>query len=501
MAKIKAKLSAIEEFNNVTTRSYIKVYQQALELIPVIERAYLAICTEYEKISRQVLKMQSEVEKIVHRTQSYWNSMRAAEDEAEHQERLMQSILDNPIPVSTIDDEGNEHTEYEIDHNSYNAAENSYKEAKASADTYEGKYNDAKDVESKAKNILAILESLKAYIRNESENVSECLMRTRYVINVLKTETDYNLAALSAVIESINYYLSSKSIFMPIGTSYEEVAVNLDSYSSAKDDFSVNKDRGIKDIFSKLFVKKESADDGFSGVKLSRFVPLKKTKYTEFQEVIINGEKKEAYNTPFESAKKLIQKQGNSYIIYKGEKIDVYGDCGICCVANLLNLANIKNLKSDKNGNIDERAILSVVGELINKNEILKNHISLQETDADDRGGTTPNDRQYILQQCGIESELMHIIPSSPLTINRLKEVVCEGKGVIVSVHAGILWNDVRYDPAHDYHAITLLSVSKDGKDFIYADTGKGVVSSISARDLQWALTGVAANVTTGVIR
>lgn len=501
MAKIKATLSAIEEFNSVTARSYTKVYQQALELLPVIEREYNAIDAEHEKLSKQVVKMQLEVETIEYRTQSYWNSMRAAEDEAYHQEQLMQSILDNPIPVTTTDEEGNEHTEYEVDYDAYNSAEDSYNDAKADAARYEEKFTTAKVVEIKAKNMLASLESLKAYICNESENVSECLARTRYAIDELKSETEYNLAALAAVIESIQYYLSSKSIFMPHGTHYEAVAVNLGSYSSSQGDSSANVDRGISDIFSNLFGKKESADNGFSEVKLSKFAPLKKTKYTEFQEVVLNGEKKEVYNTPFETAKRLIKEQGNSYITYNGQQIDISGNCGICSVANVLNLAGIKNLACGKSANVDERAILSVVEDLIKNNKTLQADISLDEKDAADRGGTTVTDRQYILQQCGVESELMHITPGSPITINRLKEVVCEGRGVIISVHAGILWNDVRYDPHHDYHAITLLSVSKDGKDFIYADTGKGVVSSISAQDLQWALTGVAANVTTGVIR
>ena len=50
-------------------------------------------------------------------------------------------------------------------------------------------------------------------------------------------------------------------------------------------------------------------------------------------------------------------------------------------------------------------------------------------------------------------------------------------------------------------HAISLLSVTEDGSTFIYSDTGRGEINTISANDLATALSGRPANITTNIIR
>ena len=84
-------------------------------------------------------------------------------------------------------------------------------------------------------------------------------------------------------------------------------------------------------------------------------------------------------------------------------------------------------------------------------------------------------------------------------SVEQLSQAIRTGHGVIVSVDAGRLWNDSRYDGGG--HAISLISVSENGDRFIYSDTGVGCVGTISAQELGAVLTGRPANITTNIIR
>ena len=114
-----------------------------------------------------------------------------------------------------------------------------------------------------------------------------------------------------------------------------------------------------------------------------------------------------------------------------------------------------------------------------------------------DRGSSSSFSRQELLSQCGLETELLAIDYDRQKTVQQLAEKISSGHGVIVSVDAGRLWKNGQSGG----HAISLISVSKDGKTFIYNDTGMGVMGTISAEELGKALTGMPANVTTNIIR
>lgn len=120
-------------------------------------------------------------------------------------------------------------------------------------------------------------------------------------------------------------------------------------------------------------------------------------------------------------------------------------------------------------------------------------------SDPNERGGTTAYGRQEIMGKYGLSTDIYPIPTSKQEAVSHLSNKISTGHGVIVSVDAGVLWNDYNY--LGSGHAISLISVSDSGDRFIYSDTGTGQVGEISASRLSKALTGRPANITRNIIR
>ena len=124
-------------------------------------------------------------------------------------------------------------------------------------------------------------------------------------------------------------------------------------------------------------------------------------------------------------------------------------------------------------------------------------------------GGTGPKDRQAILNHFGIDSG---IIPMNRGTggeiddssIRQIADNVSSGRGVIVSVHADMLWNDAPVG-IDDYHAVTVTSVKKNSAGevlgFYICDSAQGGTTYYTADKVRRCLTGAPMNVTYPIIR
>ena len=130
-------------------------------------------------------------------------------------------------------------------------------------------------------------------------------------------------------------------------------------------------------------------------------------------------------------------------------------------------------------------------------------------TDSELNGNTNPKSRQEILKHFGIDSDIVSIKHDTDGSIAysnvlQIADYVSEGKGVIISVHANILWHDTDID-LNDYHAVTVTSVKKssmgDVLGFYICDSAIGDTTYYSADKVRKALTGVPMNVTKSIIR
>ena len=199
------------------------------------------------------------------------------------------------------------------------------------------------------------------------------------------------------------------------------------------------------------------------------------------------------YDSPNEMNQYLYGQQGSADPLFQGT-------CGLCSCANILRLAGV---------NATEAEMISYASNTKSSNSLFGNLCQTGYSDPRMNGGTSPKDRQEILSHFGIDSGIFQLTHNddgsiSDDSITQIADRVSEGRGVILSVHADILWHDAPVG-VDDYHAITVTSVKKDQNGnalgFYVCDSAMGGTSYYPAAKIQRALTGAPMNVTYSIIR
>lgn len=185
------------------------------------------------------------------------------------------------------------------------------------------------------------------------------------------------------------------------------------------------------------------------------------------------------YNSPFKTGGQLISAQG---------AVPGYRNtCGVVSCANIARLAGV---------NMSEQQALSSAlsnGWCQQQKHTLFTHRVI------DGGGTSPAGRQALLAHMGIDSHL------EAANVNSISQRVGEGRGVIISVRAGMLWGTGE----NGLHAITVTSVVRnpDGSPYGFyvcdsGTNGRDASKFYTAGEIASALTpGRPMNVTTNIIR
>ena len=204
-----------------------------------------------------------------------------------------------------------------------------------------------------------------------------------------------------------------------------------------------------------------------------------------------NASGMEVYDSPLEVDQYLYSKQGSAYDNFKGT-------CGLCSCANVLRLAGVYYGEKEM---IDYAA--DTQGGLFSPRLCTVNPFS-----ASASGGTTPKQRQQILDHFGVSSSVWNIKTdadgkTSIETINDIGKWVSEGRGVIVDVDAGLFYNSPpNYGKGH---AVTITSVEKnkygDVTAFYILDSNQGTIKCNSWEVQEMLRTFVGINVTSQIIR
>ena len=156
------------------------------------------------------------------------------------------------------------------------------------------------------------------------------------------------------------------------------------------------------------------------------------------------------------------------------------GTCGLCSCVNVLRLAGC---------HISEYQLVDYA---------TKNGLCVKgKSDPRDNGGTSYYGRERLLMAFGMESEC------HPADVHTLSHYVSQGRGAIISVYAGKLYNG--YSDGSDSHAITVTSVKtdSDGKTigFYVCDSNGYPAKYYTAEQINNALTGRPMNITKAIIR
>lgn len=198
------------------------------------------------------------------------------------------------------------------------------------------------------------------------------------------------------------------------------------------------------------------------------------------------------YDSPTEMNAFLYKEQGSA-------KWNYQGTCGLCSCANVLRLAGV---------NATEREMIDYAAHTNAPNSIEK-LCATGHLNAGRNGGTNPEGRQAILEHFGIDSGLFSVEKdnsgyASAQTMNIISDAVASGKGVILSVHADMLWHDAPYG-INDYHAVTVTSVKKDNLGnvlgYYICDSARGGTTYYEAEKVRRCLTGARMNITHQIVR
>ena len=191
------------------------------------------------------------------------------------------------------------------------------------------------------------------------------------------------------------------------------------------------------------------------------------------------------FNTPEVTGQKLNSDQGQADPNFKGT-------CGLCSCQNVLTLAGM---------DVSEKQLIEYAVSHRDPHEINGEALCSHSGHPDENGGTNAIERKIILSAFGIPSRL------ESATIHNVVRFVEEGKGVIASVHAGVLWN-CYFGTDDDYHAVTVTSIERNKKGDVTAvyicDSGRRGQEYSKKYDINTfkkALTGNPLNVTSVIIR
>lgn len=199
------------------------------------------------------------------------------------------------------------------------------------------------------------------------------------------------------------------------------------------------------------------------------------------------------YDSPLEMDEYLYKTQGSARKEYQGT-------CGLCSCANILRLAGV---------NVTEEEVIAYASTTRDETSLSGMLCALGHSKPGMNGGTSAKTRKQILEHFGIDSGTFLIAYDSDNSISqsnidRIADAVSSGKGVILSVHADLLWKDEKYDGDY-YHAVTVTSVKKD-KDgrtegFYICDSANNGTHYYPADKVLRCLTGSPMNITHGIIR
>ncbi len=197
------------------------------------------------------------------------------------------------------------------------------------------------------------------------------------------------------------------------------------------------------------------------------------------------------YDSPIETNDYLYTSQGSADQNYQGT-------CGLCSCVNILRLAGVY---------ISEKDLIDYASNT--NGSFFGKLCSTGYSQSDMNGRTNPNERQMILEHYGIDSGIIPLKKGADGYIDhnaimQIADGVSSGKGVIISVHADMLWYDAQ-NGVDDAHAVTVTSVKKNNKGeilgFYICDSNKGGTTYYTADKIRRCLTGNPMNITYSIIR
>ena len=251
MGSIKATFSAVDVYASNCSNDYVAMINIANEILSRIEKLHTDVQEDYEKISKQIIRLQMMREEVATKVKSYEHKMNEAAAEAERWQSEIDYLYSHPDTVTSTDEDGNETTEEVYDYASISAAERKRDEAMEIYYLYREKYEAAYAVLREAESTLSRFETIKNAIHAVGESIQNDIYEIKKYISAIGDEAEHNTRSLQGVLGSLSIYVASKAMFMPAGAIYEDFASSGRGSTSVQ---SVNKSTSSMDNKNSAFV-------------------------------------------------------------------------------------------------------------------------------------------------------------------------------------------------------------------------------------------------------
>ena len=236
MSSIKGKLSTVEKLLADNRKSYNCILDMAEEELSKISRYEANVDNMLSNLRSKIMRVQSSMDDIDRKGSQYRRSMDEASREIDRCDERISDIYSNPIEVTKRDDDGNEYTTKSIDYDALYSAQRSREESSQNLDRYTSGFDGAQRAKNRTTATYNELKDLEATAQRVLAFISHYKFEMKKYITSAQIESEHNIQSLTGVIESMQSYLASKSIYMPIGTRYDEFA--NESSSSEASSFS-----------------------------------------------------------------------------------------------------------------------------------------------------------------------------------------------------------------------------------------------------------------------
>ena len=163
--------------------------------------------------------------------------------------------------------------------------------------------------------------------------------------------------------------------------------------------------------------------------------PTEKFTYEGGYRIYADGRR--VFDSPLETGRGFNYEQGNAVPGFDGT-------CGLVSVQNVLTMANINKTEKE------------IVNFARSTNSIHPDAYGKTQKICGPTGGTCPKRRQELLAHNGVSSTL------ETQSIDNLAAAIEQGKGVIISVDADVLWKTRSPPPPPAPHAVVVTSVTRD---------------------------------------
>lgn len=263
MGSIKATFSAVSEYASNCSDDYVLMINTANEILSRVENIYKDVQEDYEKIGKQIVRLQMMRDEVSSKTTSYEYKMNSAAAEVERWQAEIDYLYSHPDVRTTTDEDGNETTELVYDYAAINAAERNKAIAREEYYHYRGKFDEANSVLHETERAISRFETIKSAIHAVGEAVQNDIYEIKKYINAIGDEAEYNSHSLAGVIGSLSTYLASKAMFMPAGAHYEDFA------SPGGGGFGSNSPSTSKSLDEEVSLKTDSVGNSHNSIELN----------------------------------------------------------------------------------------------------------------------------------------------------------------------------------------------------------------------------------------